>query len=47
MFASQNKSVIFMEMAYSLKPHNHTFIECIPMDPGLASDAPMYFKVIF
>lgn len=45
MFANQDKNVLFMETAIHLaQQHRHCLVECIPLPPNLAKQAPLYFK---
>ena len=38
------KEVLFCESVLKLGQQRHTVIECIPVEPRLFADAPMYFK---
>lgn len=44
MMASVQKECIFLETVMNLKKQNHTFLECIPISPELAENAPFYYK---
>ena len=42
---AQGQDVIFMETAMHLQnPHSHATVECIPVSPGVAVKAPIFFK---
>ncbi|PWA70446.1 cwfJ-like family protein [Artemisia annua] len=45
MFAKQEKEVVFLETVMGLaKQSRHCMIECIPLPPEVAKQAPLYFK---
>jgi len=44
MFAQQGKEPIFIETVSDVRRNRHTFLECIPLPPELASEASAYFK---
>eukprot|EP00250_Pteridium_aquilinum_P011959 c20417_g1_i1 orf=100-2475(+) len=45
MFAKQDKDVLFMETVINLaQQRRHCLIECIPLPPNVAKQAPLYFK---
>ena len=44
MFASRGKDVVFMETYTANKLHSHMYWDCIPLDPELGDEAPIYFK---
>ncbi|KAI3523996.1 hypothetical protein L1887_02571 [Cichorium endivia] len=45
MFAKQEKDVVFLETVMGLaKQTRHCLIECIPLPPDVAKQAPLYFK---
>ncbi|XP_071704015.1 uncharacterized protein [Rutidosis leptorrhynchoides] len=45
MFAKQEKEVVFLETVMGLaKQTRHCLIECIPLPPHVAKQAPLYFK---
>lgn len=45
MFAAQGKAVLFLELAFSAaRMRRHAIVECIPIPPGAAKQAPLYFK---
>ncbi|KAL4590336.1 hypothetical protein LXL04_003265 [Taraxacum kok-saghyz] len=45
MFAKQEKEVVFLETVMGLaKQTRHCLIECIPLPPDVAKQAPLYFK---
>ena len=47
MFASRNEEVLFMETAMHLaRQRRHCLIECIPVPPDVAKQAPLYFKKV-
>ena len=47
MFASRNEDVLFMETAMHLaRQRRHCLIECIPVPPDVAKQAPLYFKKV-
>ncbi|KAH7296367.1 hypothetical protein KP509_26G021200 [Ceratopteris richardii] len=45
MFSKRNRDVIFMETAINLsRQRRHCLVECIPLPPDKAKQAPLYFK---
>ncbi|KAL1924358.1 uncharacterized protein VTP21DRAFT_7393 [Calcarisporiella thermophila] len=44
MFASEERTAIFMETVVNLRAQRHTVIECVPLPWGLGDDAPAFFK---
>ncbi|KAI5067605.1 hypothetical protein GOP47_0018133 [Adiantum capillus-veneris] len=45
MFVKQGKDVLFMETAINLaQQRRHCLVECIPLPPDKAKQAPLYFK---
>lgn len=43
-FNLQNKSIIFVETCRTLKTRGHFYLEVIPVNHDVISEAPMYFK---
>lgn len=44
MAASQQKSYVFFETVKSLKYQHHTYLEAMPVDQGLFTELPSYFR---
>ncbi|KAL2486159.1 CwfJ-like family protein [Abeliophyllum distichum] len=45
MFAKQEKDVVFLETVMGLaQQRRHCLVECIPLPPEIAKQAPVYFK---